>query len=80
VIHAVPQPHIDYPKRVKILARDAKDTVDWHCVVTGWRVATLPHECVTLADALTKSLPATSRTQHREVMLGHTPFYARLLH
>jgi hypothetical protein len=33
-----------------------------------------------VADALTKSLPGPVLTQHREVMLGHTPFYARLLH
>ena len=33
-----------------------------------------------ISDALTKSLPGPVLTQHREVMLGHTPFYARLLH
>jgi hypothetical protein len=33
-----------------------------------------------VADALTKSLPGPVLTQHREFMLGHTPFYARLLH
>ena len=33
-----------------------------------------------VADALTKSLPGPVLTQHREVMLGHTPFFARLLH
>jgi hypothetical protein len=33
-----------------------------------------------VADALTKSLPGPVLTQHREVMLGHTPFYVRLLH
>jgi hypothetical protein len=33
-----------------------------------------------VADALTKSLPGLLLTQHREVMLGHAPFYARLLH
>jgi hypothetical protein len=30
------------------------------------------------ADALTKSLPGPVLTQRREVMLCHTPFYARL--
>jgi hypothetical protein len=33
-----------------------------------------------VADALTKSLPGPVLTQHREDMLGHTPFFARLLH
>jgi hypothetical protein len=33
-----------------------------------------------VADALTKHLPGPVLTQHREVMLGHTPFFARLLH
>ena len=33
-----------------------------------------------VADALTKSLPGPVLKQHREVMLGHTPFFARLLH
>jgi hypothetical protein len=33
-----------------------------------------------VADALTKSLPGPVLTQHREVMLGHAPFFARLLH
>jgi hypothetical protein len=33
-----------------------------------------------VADALTKSLPGPALTQHREVILDHTPFYARLLH
>ncbi len=33
-----------------------------------------------VADALTKSLPDPALTQYREVMLDHTPFYARLLH
>ncbi len=33
-----------------------------------------------VSDALTKSLPGPALTQHREVMLGHTPFYAPLLH
>ena len=33
-----------------------------------------------VADALTKSLLGPALTQHREVMLGHTPFFARLLH
>ncbi len=33
-----------------------------------------------VADTLTKSLPDPVLIQHREVMLGHTPFYARLLH
>ena len=31
----------DYPKRVKILASDTKGTVDLHCVVTAWYVASL---------------------------------------
>ena len=33
-----------------------------------------------VADALTKSLPGPVLTQHREVMLGHAPFFTRLLH
>jgi hypothetical protein len=33
-----------------------------------------------VADALTKSLPGPAITQHCEVMLGHAPFYARILH
>ena len=33
-----------------------------------------------VADALTKSLPGPALTKHREVMLGHVPFYARILH
>ncbi len=33
-----------------------------------------------VADALTKSLRGPVLTQHREVTLGHTPFFARLLH
>jgi hypothetical protein len=33
-----------------------------------------------VADTLTKSLPGPVLTQNREVMLGHTPFFARLLH
>ena len=33
-----------------------------------------------VADAPTKSLPGPVLTQHREVMLGHIPFSARLLH
>ena len=33
-----------------------------------------------VADALTKSLLDPALTQHREVILGHAPFYARLLH
>jgi hypothetical protein len=33
-----------------------------------------------VADTLTKSLPGPVLTQHREVMLGQTPFFARLLH
>jgi hypothetical protein len=33
-----------------------------------------------VADALTNGLPGPVLTQHREVMLGHTPFFARLLH
>jgi hypothetical protein len=33
-----------------------------------------------VTDALTKSLPGPVVTQHREVMVGHTPFFARLLH
>ena len=33
-----------------------------------------------VADALTKSLPDPVLAKHREVMMGHTPFYARLLH
>jgi hypothetical protein len=33
-----------------------------------------------VADALIKSLPGPVLTQHREVMLGHTPSFARLLH
>jgi hypothetical protein len=33
-----------------------------------------------VADALTKSLPGLVLTQHREVILDHTPFYTRLLH
>ncbi len=33
-----------------------------------------------VADALTKSLPSPVLTQHREVMIGHTPFFTRLLH
>jgi hypothetical protein len=33
-----------------------------------------------VADALTKSLPGPVLTQHREVMLGHTPFFTLLLH
>ncbi len=35
---------------------------------------------LTVADALTKSLHGPVLTQHREVMLGHTPFFARLLY
>ena len=31
-----------------------------------------------VADALSKSLPVPALAQHREVMLDHTPFYARL--
>ncbi len=34
-----------------------------------------PHGC-----RCTKSLPGPVLTQHREDILGHTPFYARLLH
>ena len=33
-----------------------------------------------VADALTKSLPDPVLTQHREVMVDHTLFFARLLH
>jgi hypothetical protein len=33
-----------------------------------------------VADALTKSLPGPALSQHREVMLAHAPFYARILH
>jgi hypothetical protein len=33
-----------------------------------------------VADALTKSLPGPALSQHREVMMGHAPFYARILH
>ena len=33
-----------------------------------------------VADALTKSLPGLVLTQDRAVMLGLTPFFARLLH
>ena len=33
-----------------------------------------------VADALTKSLPGPALTKHREVMMGHVPFYARILH
>jgi hypothetical protein len=33
-----------------------------------------------VADVLTKSLPGPVLMQHREVMLGHTHFFARLLH
>ncbi len=33
-----------------------------------------------VVDTLTKSLPGPVLTQYREVMLGHTPFFARLLH
>jgi hypothetical protein len=33
-----------------------------------------------VADVLTKSLPGPVLTQHRAIMLGHTPFFARLLH
>jgi hypothetical protein len=33
-----------------------------------------------VADVITKNLPGPVLTQHREVMLGHPPFFARLLH
>jgi hypothetical protein len=33
-----------------------------------------------VADTLTNSLPGPVLTQHREDVLGHTPFFARLLH
>jgi hypothetical protein len=33
-----------------------------------------------VTDALTKSLPGPVLAKHREVMMGNTPFYARLLH
>jgi hypothetical protein len=36
--------------------------------------------CIMVVDTLTKSLPDPVLTQHREVMLGHTPFFDRLLH
>ena len=32
-----------------------------------------------VADALTKSFPGPALTQHREVIPGQIPFYARLL-
>ena len=33
-----------------------------------------------VADALTKSLPGPALSKHRDVMMGHMPFFARLLH
>ncbi len=33
-----------------------------------------------VGDSLTKRLPGPVLTQHREVMLGHTPLFSRLLH
>ncbi len=33
-----------------------------------------------VADTLTKSLPGPVLTKNREVLLGHTPFFPRLLH
>jgi hypothetical protein len=33
-----------------------------------------------VADVLTNNLPGPALSQHREVMLGHAPFYARILH
>jgi hypothetical protein len=33
-----------------------------------------------VVDTLTKSLPGPVLTQHCVVILGHTPFYTRLLH
>ncbi len=38
------------------------------------------HTHFMVADTLTKSLPGPVLTQHREVMLDHAPFYARILH
>ena len=38
------------------------------------------HTHLMVTDILTKSLPDPPLTQYREVMLGHDPFYARLLH
>ena len=49
-------------------------------LVLAWMVKIFPlrtHKMV--ADALTKSLPAPAFIAHREVMLGHVPFVARLL-
>ena len=33
-----------------------------------------------VADALTKSLPGSTLSKHRDIMMGHMPFFARLLH
>jgi hypothetical protein len=33
-----------------------------------------------VADALTKSLPGPALSKHRDIMMGHMPFFARLLH
>ncbi len=33
-----------------------------------------------VANTLTKSLPDPALSHHREVMMGHAPFYARILH
>ena len=33
-----------------------------------------------VVDALTKSLPGPALSKHRDIMMGHMPFFARLLH
>ena len=38
------------------------------------------HTHLMVADVLTKSLPDPVLTQYRDIMMGHAPFYARLLH
>ena len=38
------------------------------------------YEPCMVADALTKSLPGPALSKHRDIMMGHMPFFARLLH
>ena len=41
----------------------------------------IPHRTHLMdADALTKSLPGPALSKHRDIMMGHMPFLARLLH